>query len=148
MIKAPPADHVDPLYVSVQALIVGDKPPNANAAVFVPAPAKLNLAVIKAPPADQDVPLYASVQATTVGVLPPNANAAVFVPAPARLALAVIKAPPADHNPPVKQYDRFNLLVVVLNHKLPTDPVFPTVAIFKDPVILVDCNCAIAVYII
>jgi len=134
----------------VQATTVdGVAPPNANAAVFVPAPAKLDLAVIIAPPADHDVPLYASVQATFVGDNPPNANAAVFVaPAPPKAHLAVIIAPPADHIPPVKQYDRFNLLVVVLNHKLPTDPVFPTVAIFKDPVILVDCNCAIAVYII
>ena len=92
--------------------------------------------------------MYDSVQATIVGVAPPNAKAAVFVPAPASTCLAVIIAPPTFQKLPVKQYDRFNVLVVVLNHKLPTDPVFPTVAIFKDPVILVDCNCAIAVYII
>ena len=47
--------------VSVQATAVGVPPPNAKAAVFVPAPAKHILAVIKAPPADQAVPLYDSV---------------------------------------------------------------------------------------
>ena len=83
MIIAPPADHDVPLYVSVQATTVGVPPPNAKAAVFVPAPARLNIAVIIAPPADQDVPLYVSVQATAGGFDPPNAKAAVFVPAPA-----------------------------------------------------------------
>ena len=71
-------------------------PPKANAAVFVPAPAKVFLAVIIAPPADHDVPLYVSVQATAnTGAAPPKANAAVFVPAPAKTLLAVIIAPPA-----------------------------------------------------
>ena len=87
----------------MQAHTVGVAPPNANAAVFVPAPAKAYLAVPKAPPADQDVPLYVSVQATVAKPLfkPPNANAAVFVPAPAKPNLAVIKAPPADHDVPL-----------------------------------------------
>ena len=39
----------------------GDLPPKAKAAVFVPAPAKLYLAVDRAPPADHEVPLYVSV---------------------------------------------------------------------------------------
>ena len=70
--------RIDKLYVSVQVTAdnAGVLPPNANAAVFVPAPANEYLAVDKAPPADHDVPLYVSVQATNAGLKPPNTKAA------------------------------------------------------------------------
>ena len=42
--------------------VEGELPPNAKAAVCVPAPAKLHLAVIKAPPEDHVEPSYSSVQ--------------------------------------------------------------------------------------
>jgi hypothetical protein len=72
------------LYDSVHDAAGGIKyPPKANAAVFVPAPAKAFLATIIAPPADHEVPLNDSVH-DLFGEYPPNANADKFeVPAPA-----------------------------------------------------------------
>ena len=67
VIKAPPVDHDDPLYSSVQDTVAGEEPPKASPVFCVPAPAKPHLAVIKAPPADQDVPLYSSVHDNTDG---------------------------------------------------------------------------------
>ena len=68
---------IEKLYDSVHATVEAPLPPNAKAAVFVPAPPKPYLAVDKAPPADHDVPLYNSVHPKTVGAFcPPNAKAA------------------------------------------------------------------------
>ena len=66
VIKAPPVDHVEPLYSSVHDSI-GENPPKASPEFCVPAPAKLALAFIKAPPADHAEPLYISVHANDVG---------------------------------------------------------------------------------
>jgi len=99
---------IDKLYDSVQEtlpeLIL---PPNANPAVFVPAPPKEYLPVIKLQPADHDVPLYDSVIPRGLPELP-IANAAVLDdPAPASLYLTVDKAPPDDHEVPL--YDSVQL---------------------------------------
>ena len=81
-VKAPPADHDEPLYVSVQD--VPPAPPKAKADVLVPAPPKKRLGVIKAPPADHEIPSYASVHDTLPGVPPPKAIPAFCVPAHAK----------------------------------------------------------------
>jgi hypothetical protein len=92
------------LNTSVQATIgvAVELPPNAKAAVCVPAPAKPFLPVIIALLEDQDDPLYTSVQVHRgPEAPPPNAKAAVCVPAPAKPFLAVIIAPPAVQDVPL-----------------------------------------------
>ena len=71
-------------------MVDGFKPPNANPAFCVPAPANLVVAIPKAPPTLQDVPLYSSVQETTLGEHPPTANPAFCVPADPIYPLEVI----------------------------------------------------------
>jgi hypothetical protein len=95
-------DNIEKLYTSVHVIIPNDwdLPPNANAAVFVPAPASPYLPVDKALPLNHEVPLYDSLH-EALGEVPPNANAAVCVPAPANLYLACDKAPPADQEVPL-----------------------------------------------
>ena len=74
----------------------GTSPPNAIAAVEVPVPPKVFLAVFKSATSDQDVPLYNSVF-PVLGDSPPNAKADVCIPAPARFLLVVFKFPPLAH---------------------------------------------------
>ena len=76
------------------------EPPNAKAAVCVPAPANCTLAVAKSPPVDHDAPLYSSVHAA-LGLYPPNANALACVPAPAKVYLPANKEEAADHEDPL-----------------------------------------------
>ena len=69
-----------PLYNSVTSateLSAGAPPPNAKAAVCVPAPAKYLLAVFKSFTSVQLVPFQVSVSAETFGPYPPKAKAAV-----------------------------------------------------------------------
>jgi hypothetical protein len=80
-----------PLYSSV-APVSGGVPPNANAAVCVPQPAKKYLAVLTGFTLVQEFPSYSSVLATSVTLsVPAIAKPAVCVPAPADKNLAVFK---------------------------------------------------------
>ena len=92
MDQAPAAVVV--LNSSVTAVVAGVLPPKPKAAVFVPAPASVYLAVPKSAVSVQFVPFQVSV-APVVGLpegVPPKANAAVVVPTPANFALAVFKS--------------------------------------------------------
>jgi hypothetical protein len=66
-----------PSYSSVAPVLGGLSPPNAKAAVCIPAPPKTFLAVFKVPPAVQDVPSYSSVTSGRYQSEPPKAKAAV-----------------------------------------------------------------------
>jgi hypothetical protein len=81
--------------------ILGGPPPKAKAAVFVPAPASLCLAVFKSFNSVQLVPFQDSVFPTLTVVSPPNAKAAVLVaPQPAKNVLAVFKSLTSVHEVP------------------------------------------------
>ena len=71
----------------------GTSPPNANAAVDVPNPAKLSLEVFKLFTSTQLAPLYSSVLVVCGGPLPPKAKADVLSPAPPNEFLAVFIFP-------------------------------------------------------
>ena len=107
MFKSFTSVHEVPLYFSVKALTGGARPPKPNAAICVPAPAILDLAVFKAPPVDHapigcPAPNHSSVALVCVGsdVDPPIARAAVDIPAPDKLLLAVLKLVVSDQLDP------------------------------------------------
>ena len=83
-----------PFHDSVVAVLGGSSPPNANAAVFVPAPAILDLPVFKSLTSVQFEPFHNSVFAGLPGFTsPPNATAAVLsAPVIPKLYLAVFKS--------------------------------------------------------
>jgi hypothetical protein len=89
-----------PSYSSVFPLSLGLSLPKAKAAVCVPNPVKLYLAVFKLLLAVQEEPSYSSVEALFENggvVAPPKATPEVCVPAPSKIYLDVFKFPPADH---------------------------------------------------
>ena len=87
--------------------MAGESPPNANAAVCVPALPLFNLlAVPKLFPSVQLVPSYSSDKTCfVVPIAPPNAKPDSEVPAPPKFSLAVLKLFPSAHAEPLYDSD-------------------------------------------